>query len=372
MNSLKSELEFLFSGKGMPYEKVCLMVAVLTTVVLSILLGNNIAREVPVSIIDLDHSKYSLEMAQKIDSSPSMKVKHILYTPENPETFLYQDQSFAVIVFPKDMEKNAYSGAGGHIGLFVDNTNTALDADIRSELNTIIGTENAIAAEASGASGGSFSLSERVLFNPSGSSSSGEVQGFLFFFSSMFFTFATIGMVPRLKMTHEWEPLVKSGNPFLLAVKLLPYMGCLLVAFFVGMAILRLFGNMVFAGNMISFFLTQLLYLPALGLLSLLFGWTAANPGIANSRMILLIPGGFILGGATAPISLYEPWVVWFSHLFPLTWEFNFVRDIILRGAGLPQMVDILGGFLLYLAAVVLLFCLAIERSRKAVGFSDQ
>ncbi len=367
MNSLKSEIEFLFSGRGMPYEKVCLMVAILTTVVLSLLLGNNIAREVPVSIIDLDHSKYSLEMAQKIDSSPSMKVKHIIYTPENPETFLYQDQSFAVIVFPKDMEKNAYSGSGGNIGLFVDNTNTALDADIRSELNAIIGIENAVAAQASGASGGSFSLSERVLFNPSGSSSSGEVQGFLFFFSSMFFTFATIGMVPRLKMTHEWEPLLRSGNPFLLAVKLLPYMGCLLVAFFVGMAILRLLGNMVFAGNMISFFLTQLLYLPALGLLSLLFGWNAANPGIANSRMILLIPGGFILGGATAPISLYEPWVVWFSHIFPLTWEFNFVRDIILRGASLLEMVDILGGFLLYLAAIVVIFCVAFEKSRRAM-----
>ncbi len=356
------------AGKGIPYEKVCLVVAIVTTVVLSLLLGNNIAREVPVSIIDLDHSKYSLEMAQKIDSSPSMKIKHIVYTPENPETFLYQDQSFAVIVFPKDMEKNAYSGAGGTIGLFVDNTNTALDADIRSEMNTIIGTENGIAAEASGATGGSFSLSERVLFNPTGSSSNGEVQGFLFFFSSMFFTFATIGMVPRLKLTHEWEPLLATGNPFLLAVKLLPYMGCLLVAFFVGMAILRLLGNMVFAGNIFAFFVTQMLYLPLLGLMSLLFGWTASDPGIANSRMILLIPGGFILGGATAPISLYEPWVVWVSHFFPLTWEFHFVRDIILRGAGLSEMTEVLGAFLLYLAAVALVFCFVFEKSRKQEG----
>ena len=35
MNSLKDELRYLFSGQGMPYEKVAIMVAVVITVVMT-------------------------------------------------------------------------------------------------------------------------------------------------------------------------------------------------------------------------------------------------------------------------------------------------------------------------------------------------
>ena len=44
MNSLKDELRYLFSGQGMPYEKVAVMVAVVITVFMTVLLGNNFAR----------------------------------------------------------------------------------------------------------------------------------------------------------------------------------------------------------------------------------------------------------------------------------------------------------------------------------------
>ena len=59
MHSLKDEIAFFFSGRGMPYEKVSLMVAVVITVLLSILLGNNFSKDAKVAVIDLDNSKYS-------------------------------------------------------------------------------------------------------------------------------------------------------------------------------------------------------------------------------------------------------------------------------------------------------------------------
>ena len=56
INSFKDEIKFLFSGKGMPYEKVCLMVAMITSVFLSVLLAGNFAKDAPVIVIDLDNS----------------------------------------------------------------------------------------------------------------------------------------------------------------------------------------------------------------------------------------------------------------------------------------------------------------------------
>ncbi|MBR1694091.1 MAG: ABC transporter permease, partial [Selenomonas sp.] len=69
MNSLRDEIKFLFSGQGMPYEKVCLMVAMVITVIMSLLLSGNIAKDAKVAVIDLDNSAYSRELINHIDAS---------------------------------------------------------------------------------------------------------------------------------------------------------------------------------------------------------------------------------------------------------------------------------------------------------------
>ena len=88
INSLKSEIKYLFSGLGMPYEKVCLIVAIFVTVFFTIYLGNNVTRDVAVAVIDLDHSRYSQELVSKIDSSPYMRVSSVVYTTQEPKKWL--------------------------------------------------------------------------------------------------------------------------------------------------------------------------------------------------------------------------------------------------------------------------------------------
>ena len=346
----------------MPYEKVAVMVAVVITVFMTVLLGNNFAKDAHIAVIDLDNSKYSHEIIDKLNASQYMKVTAVLNTPAEPKTLFYRDQNVAVVYLPRDLEKNRYTADAGSIGVFYDNTNTAQTADIKSALNELIAIDNQQAAGGAAQSG--ISLHERNLFNPAASTSNGETQGFLFFFSSMFFTFATIGMIPRLRLSGKLDRILEQGNPFDLMVRIVPYGGCLLTALFVGMAILRIWGDMVFSGHVLTFLFTQFFYIFVLGMLSLLMGWTASNPGIASSRMILFIPGGFILGGPTGPIPVLSGWVQTLSHIFPLTWEFHLVRDIITRGAGLTDISREFGAFLLYIGFVAVLFCFVFYKAR--------
>lgn len=324
MNSLKHEIAFLFSGMGMPYEKVAMLVAVVCAVLFTVLLGNNFIKEAPVAVIDLDNSKYSHELIQEMDASPYIDINTVFHSAVNPKVLFYRDHFAAVVYFPKDLEKNRYSDAAGQIGVFYDNTSIAQNADIMEALNTIVAEENnkLSAPETSRAERG-ITLRDRLLFNPQGSAANNdEVQGFLFFFSSMFFTFATIGMIPRLRMTGQLAQTMEEGTPFAILSRLVPYCACLMTALTVGMVILHYLNDMAFAGSVWLFFLTQCFYIPAVGVMSLLFGWNAANPGVAASRMILFIPMGFILGGATSPLMEQSLWVRYFAHFFPLTWEY--------------------------------------------------
>ena len=88
LNSLLDEIGFLFSGRGMPYEKVCMTVAMIISIFLSVLLSGNFAKDAPVAIIDLDNSRYSHELAARIDASEYMRVTDVINTPMkvmNPE-----------------------------------------------------------------------------------------------------------------------------------------------------------------------------------------------------------------------------------------------------------------------------------------------
>ena len=367
MNSLKDEVAFFFSGRGMPYEKVSLMVAFVVTVLLGILLSNNYAKDARVAVIDLDNSKYSHEIIDQMNASPFIMVNAVLNMPTEPRTLFYRDQCIAVVYLPKDLEKNRYSQTAGTIGVFYDNTNSAQTADLKKALNEIIAIENQKGTVESGAANAMLSLSERELFNPVNSNSNGEVLGFLFFFSSMFFVFATIGMVPRLRLEKKLTGELR-GTPFSMMLRLIPYGGCLITSIVAGMAILRIGGDLTFSGNFFVFLLSMLLYVPALGLMSLLFGWTAANPGVAASRMILFVPGGFILGGPTGPIPVLSEWVRILSHIFPLTWEFHFTRDILARGASFLDCSKGFGALMLYLGTVMLVFCFCFYRARAALA----
>ena len=360
INSLKDETKFLFSGKGIPYEKVCLTVAMIISVFLSVLLAGNFSKDAPVVIIDLDNSRYSRELITQIDSSEYMKVKAVLNVATNPDELFYRDEADAVIYLPEGLEKNFYNGSSSPVGIFYDNTNTAQTADIKSAMNELIAINNA-----KNFSTGGLVLNDRNLFNPAGSTSNTQTLGFLFFFGAMFFVFATIGMVPRLRLTKQLEKILTDGTPWDLIGRIIPYAACMVVSFFFGMAILRIWGDLVFSGRVIDFLLIQIVFAIMLGMLSVLIGWTASNPGIASSRMILFIPGGFILGGVTSPLSHLSPWVVTASHIFPLTWEFHLTRDIIQRGATLPQISSEIGAFMIYVAIVAILLSLRFNIKRN-------
>ena len=369
MNSLRDELRFLFSGQGMPYEKVCLMVAMVITVIMSVLLSGNIAKDAKVAVIDLDNSAYSRELINHIEASEFMKVTAVLNTPQDPKELFYQDRAVAVVYFPPGLEKARYTGEAANLGVFYDNTSSAATSNIKEALNEIVGLDNAVANGDVGSSNdslqGQLSLASRNLFNPQDSKDNGETLGFLLFFGAMFFTFATIGMIPRLRLSHQLDEVLLHGTPWDLLIRLVPYGFCLLVSWVVGLAVLRVWGDLTFSGSLLTFVVVQLFMIPTIGALSLFFGWTAANPGIASSRMILFIPGGFIFGGMTAPTTFFADWVVKFSHVFPLTWEFHFQRDIIARGAGFFDISTLFGAFLLYLAAIALALMLRFRSARR-------
>lgn len=356
MNSFRDELRSLLLGRGMPYEKVAFVVSLVITVLFTLMLGLNYAKNTPISVIDLDNSRYSHELIEKMSNSRFLQINAVYNVPMDPQSLMYRDKNFAVVYLPENLEKSHYNGESCQIGVFYDNTSSAALSGVREALNEIVAEANNPTISTRDTMQGGVRLVDRMLFNPHDSASNGEVVGFLTFFSSMFFAFALLGMVPRLKLERKYSLILEKGTVFDLLQRVLPYCLIWLGANFIGYAILRVWGDINFSGNIFLFLLVQSMYIFALSMLCVLFGWGAANPGAAGSKMILFVPGGFILGGYGVPLTMMPEWTRWFNQIFPLTWEFKFVRDVVFRGAGFFDCSVTIGQFLLYVAVIFFVF----------------
>ena len=140
MNSIRDEIAFLLSGRGMPYQKVAMMVAIVCAVVFTLILGNNAIKEAPIAVIDLDNSRYSHEMTQLMDSSPYIRVATVFNTAVDTKTLFYQDGYVAAVYLPQGLEKNHYNQTDTPMGVFYDNTNTAQTAELKAALDHAMAT----------------------------------------------------------------------------------------------------------------------------------------------------------------------------------------------------------------------------------------
>ncbi|MBQ8682763.1 MAG: ABC transporter permease [Selenomonadales bacterium] len=375
MKSLRDEIEYLLSGMGMPYHKVAMTIAIAVTILFTIAFPLNYAKNAPVAVIDLDNSRLSQTFTEQLGTSPYLDIKTVLHTPTDPETLMYHDEHLAVIYIPRDFEKNRYSLTPNNIGVFYDNLNIAQTGHLKEGLNEVIGAINAKSgAEHLGALGlskdqtaavlQSISLKERLLFNPVDAHSNSSTFAFLIFFGSMFLVFATIGMVPRLKLMHRWKSETERGFGSLL-LRLVPYVVCFTVSILLGFGLTALLGDLSFAGSYPQILAAIILTAVSTAAMSVLIGWGAPNPGVAISRMILFIPAGFILGGASGPLNLVPPAVQFVSNLFPLVWSYRLFRDVAQRGAPLTDCIGEYSAYLCYIAVLTLLLYLRFRRAQQ-------
>ena len=109
--SILEEWTAMFSGRFPPYHKMGIAVAVITTAAFSIILSHDVVFEAPVAVIDLDQSRWSAELIEKLNASPYMQVERVVHSPADPRRMTAHDRVQAVIFIPKDAQASLLRGA---------------------------------------------------------------------------------------------------------------------------------------------------------------------------------------------------------------------------------------------------------------------
>lgn len=328
--AMVSEINAMRSGFFIPYHKMSLMVAVLVTVIFSVVFSHGLVFEGQIKVVDLDNSQYSRDLVTAIDASSYISVKEVRFHRVDIPYLTLNDEALGVLYLPNGLEENILSGKNKtQVTYFADYSNEPQNAEIIENLNEIIATfSGQVSGQKVGASLGlNSSLAQNVvnplqikirrLYNPTFSATNSTIIGFIHFFSALYLGLTTLMIIGRLRLSHRYEEEVLKCGPWELMARVVPYAFFYTVAISLMMSFLVFFGQMRFAGNFLyyvpSLFLTGL----AIGLLALLYSWNAKEPGHGAAFMIFLIPPGFIMGGATMAVGVLPQWAYLGSHFSP-------------------------------------------------------
>lgn len=382
IKSMLEELDAMLSGHFIPYYKVSLGLVAIVSLVFSIVLSHGAVFEGKIAVIDLDGSNYSTELISKVNTSPYIEVTEVIRSPVNPITLVSHDRNLGVLYIPKGLEKSLKKGDQTvRLGYFADDTNDAQNAKVLQSLNEYIpelGAElsvGKVAALGLGKEGieailSPMQLKTRYMFNPASSSTISTIIYFVYFFSSLTYGLTSLMIVGRLKVTGIWQTAIERGFVSLLA-RTIPYALFYTTALTLITAVLAIFGQLRFDGNYFAFLPSVFMTGLAFGWLGFLLSWKTNNPGEGASKMIFLVPPGFIMGGSTMAVGIMPIWTYYISHAFPLVWLFRFFRDFAMRGRSLIDMLATYGAFIIYLTVIAFVVMLFVDRAKKQLMYNN-
>ncbi len=372
------EVEAMQSGRFIPYHKIALMIAVVTCIVFSVVFAHGVVFEGRIAVIDLDHSHYSAKLIEKIDSSSYIHVQDVYHSPVNANSLIMNDRNLGVLYLPKHLERDLLNNHKQiNLGYMADYSNAAQNAEVIETLNEIIniesGTRGGINVAALGmtqeqteAAINPLMIKIRRLLTPTFSATDTTVSAFIYFFSSLYIGLTTLMIMGRLRVTHQFERAVMEG-PLCLIARLIPYALFYTSAITLVSCLLIVFGQMRFEGNYLFYLPTLFISAMCFGMFAMVLSWNAADPGAGAAFMILIVPPGFITGGATMAVGFLPQWAYYASHAFPLVWEYKLYRNFAFRGETLTGVLGLYGQFLLYALVLAILVTLRWHFSYKKI-----
>jgi ABC-2 type transport system permease protein len=275
-----------------------------------------ILRELPVAVLDEDHSELSRRIIELIESSPSMKVVYYVTSQEEMKNGFLNGTIQGAFYFPKDFEYQVKKGKSSTVAVYKNTSNLIIGNTLLKDASTIIKSVSAAALITKlGKSGvpansgmniaNAVKVDTQILYNPNYSYSNFLVPGLLGVTLQMMIMIASV-IVISSEFTHNtFEELLKvSGNNVwnILIGKAFPHfiIHCATALLIVGI-IFPLF-DIKILGSIPSILFLFALFILANLMLGLMISSFFHDQFFATELAVFFNTPGFIFSGFTFPL----------------------------------------------------------------------
>jgi len=312
---------------------------------------NSTVKEIPIAIVDKDHSTLSVKIGNAIEASPDVDVVFQSQDLFEAIELFEQGTIKAIVLIPEETEEQVFNGAETALPVYINGTNVLLAGLVqRSVLTTIRKVSGGVQLKKQIMAGKSYNdamvrvmpvnIQKHLLFNP--------FTNYTYFLSSamlymMLFLFVLLSSVytlgNELKRGTGPDLLESSGNSvrFAIAGKLAPYT-LIFSAFavFINLLLYKIEG-MPLNGSFAAIFAGQFITVLTYQLLGLVFIGATINLRLALSLASAYSMMAITFSGLTFPIEGMPLAARIFAALFPFTWWEKLFISQSLHGAPVSE-----------------------------------
>lgn len=352
------------------YLTLMLVLPLLSFAFFALLFNQGVARNIPIAILDEDHTTLSRKVAQMIDDTPTAMVAYDIQDIDEGERLMREGRVMAIVQIPASFEKCILSNTQTHIENYVSGTNITVNGLLSKDIQTAVTTFSAgiqlqlltkqgLTERQAMAQLMPVRFDRHVLFNPYINYGYYLAPSFLPMMLLIFVVLMTvfsIGTELKNATAREWLRTADDSVGAALLGKTLPVtVAMFLLSLVMFVIIFKVVGTPL-NGSLGVILTGTLLFIMSYQAISVLIVSL-----LANLRLSLSIGGGysvlaFTFSGLTFPImAMWEP-MQWLSRLFPFTYYTDLFVDQMLRGAPVVCSLPDLGWMSLFV--VLPLLCL--------------
>ena len=312
-------------------------------------------KEVQIAVCDLDRSKESREVLERLKGSGYFVVMRQFDNPSETEEVLQSGLAQTVIIFPRDFSRIIGQGQIAKVGIIIDGSNSNTASLIQGHVENFFSSYKVGAGLASG-----IRIKPLVLYNPEMKSSNFIVPGLAALIMMMLGALLTSVAIAREKEAGTLEQMLVSPirSSEVVLGKVTPYL--LLAGLIAGMVIAV--GHFLFSvpirGTLFDLGATSLIYLLSALSLGLLISAVVKTQRVAMmlSLFATVLPT-VMLSGFIFPIESMPEALRVLSMLLPATHYLVIIRGIMLKGNTIAQLASECIA-LAVIAVVLLLFAM--------------
>ncbi len=340
----------------------------------AVIFERGVARNIPIAVLDEDHTTLSRKVTQMIDDTPTAMVSYEVQSMEEAQRLMREGRISAIVHIPAFFEKNILSNSQTHIECSVSGTNITVNGLLSKDLQTAVTTFQAgvqlqllmkqgLTEKQAMAQIMPVRFVKHVLFNPyinySYYLSPSFMPMMLLIFVVMVTVFA-IGTELKHATAREWLGTANGSVGAALTGKILPVT---VIMFLMSLVMFLIIFKVV--GVPLNGSLTVILVSTLLFILSYQAIAVFIVSLLSNLRLSLSIGGGysvlaFTFSGLTFPIMAMWPAMRYLSRLFPFTYYTDIFVDQMLRGAPVACSLPDMG----YMSLFIVLPLLCLPRLR--------
>jgi ABC-2 type transport system permease protein len=364
-HAFTNEWTAIFRDKG---AILILLIAVwVYPLVYSIAYQNNVIRDIPMTVVDNDHSALSRQLIRMIGATQEMEVKQETGNFREAEELFMDGQSKGVLLIPEDFEKNILRGGQSNVGIYCDASyfliyKESLRGTLRATGTLSAGIEikrmmaTGATPESARMQRDPVTLKSYTLYNPAGSYGSYVMPGLLLVIIQQTLLVG-IGMIGGARREKQKLPASSKNHEvysifYTLTGRSLAYF--FLYSFNLVFTQIMLYHWFGFPdkGSMLDLWLLMVPFLFSVIFMGLTVSLLLTRREHSIMMLVFLSPVVFFVSGMSWPATSLPPLLYKLAHIFPSTSVIPAYLRIRTMGASLsdvhPEWMFLTGQMVVY------------------------